>query len=369
MKMIIVSITASLGAFLGFFMAFLLFRIKGSKRLVNGILALLLIILSVVLIHITLVFSHIIDKSVAYFLMPIFFIVGPLLFCYVRYYSHPGIGLSVKDLIHSVPSLTVMAYYLAEYHFSGYFSGIHQFITHPAATRLVWYLFLCQFSIYLIVSISMLRKLIRKLSDKSWTTAVEIQWLGFVMKFFIAAFILMICTTVYDMTAIYSGKAKPWASETFFILFAAVLVCAISYKGLINPSIFFGGDDEGDSPVKYNLSEQRVRELMTKVREVMERDKPYLDPELSLPALAAMAEVPRGDLSSAINSDTGQNFYDFINTFRIMHVKELFMINDSDVKVIEIAFRAGFSSKSTFNDVFKRSTGLTPSEYRKSIRG
>jgi len=369
MKLIIVSITASLGAFLGFFMAFLLFRINGSKRMANRILALLLVNLSIVLILIAMVITQIIDMSVSHFVMPIFFIAGPLLFLYVRHYSHPVLVVLVKDLIHFVPALAVLAYYLAEYFFVGYFSVVHQVVTHPAATRLVWYLFLCQFSMYLIVSISMLRKLIRKLSDKTWITAVEIQWLGFVMKFFIAALLLMIGTTAYDMTAIYSRNEKPWASETFFILFAAVLVCSISYKGLINPSIFFGDDDEGDNSVKYNLSEQRVREIMTKVHKVMEREKPYLDPELTLPALAAMTEVPRGDLSSAINSDTGQNFYDFINTFRITHVKDLFVRSDSDVKVIEIAFRAGFSSKSTFNDVFKRITGLTPSEYRKSIPG
>ena len=365
MKIIVISIIASLGAFLGFFMSFLLFRIDGSRRIANRILALLLINLSIVLILIALVIAHVIGMSVSHFVMPLFFFAGPLLFCYVRHYSHPGLGLSVEDLIHSVPALTVLAYYLAEYFFSGYFSVIHQYMTHPAITRLVWYLFLCQFSIYLIVSISILRKLIQRLSDKAWTTAVEIQWLGFVMKFFIAVLLLMIGTTAYDMTAIYSGKHKPWASETFFILFAAVLVCSISYKGLINPSIFFGGDNS----VKYNLSGVHVREIMTKVREVMEREKPYLDPDLTLPALAAMTGVPRGDLSSAINSDTGKNFYDFINTFRITHVKELFEMSDSDVKVIEIAFRAGFSSKSTFNDVFKRITGLTPSEYRKTIRG
>ena len=369
MKLIIISITASLGSFLGFFMSFLLFRIKGSKRMVNRIMALLLVNLSMVLILIALVIAHVIDMSVSHFVMPLFFISGPLLFLYVRHYSHPGLVISVKDLIHSVPALAVLAYYLAEYFFVGYFSVVHQVVTHPAATRLVWYLFLCQFSIYLIVSISMLRKLIRKLSGKTWITVVEIQWLGFVMQFFIGALLLMIGTTVYDMIAIYSGKGKPWASETFFILFAAILVCSISYKGLINPSIFFGDDDDGDNSVKYNLSEQRVREIMTKVQEVMVREKPYLDPELTLPALSELTEVPRGDLSSAINSDTGQNFYDFINTFRITHVKELFEKSDPDVKVIEIAFRAGFSSKSTFNDVFKRITGLTPSEYRKSIQG
>jgi AraC-like DNA-binding protein len=215
----------------------------------------------------------------------------------------------------------------------------------------------------------MLKKLIQKIREKTWSSAVEVKWLGFVMKFFIAVLVLMIGTTAYDMASIYSGKGKPWASETFFILFAAVLVCSISYKGLINPAIFFGDDDEGDNSVKYNLSEQRIREIMTKVRKVMESEKPYLDPKLTLPALSLLTEVPRGDLSSAINSDTGQNFYDFINTFRITHVKTLLEKSNPDVKIIEIAFCAGFSSKSTFNDAFKRITGLTPSEYRKSILG
>jgi AraC-like DNA-binding protein len=77
-----------------------------------------------------------------------------------------------------------------------------------------------------------------------------------------------------------------------------------------------------------------------------------------------MAGIPRGDLSTAINASGERNFYDYINSYRLARVKKL-LIDNPDMSVIEAAFICGFNSKSTFNDAFKRDTGLTPSEYRR----
>jgi AraC-like DNA-binding protein len=60
------------------------------------------------------------------------------------------------------------------------------------------------------------------------------------------------------------------------------------------------------------------------------------------------------------------NFYDFINSYRVEEAKKLLMIyNEQSGNILDIAFEAGFKTKSTFNKTFKKYTNKTPSEYAK----
>lgn len=100
----------------------------------------------------------------------------------------------------------------------------------------------------------------------------------------------------------------------------------------------------------------------------MTEKKPFLNPELSLSTLAKDLKIPRGQLSQLINDGIGENFYDFINKYRIDEVKKLMADPEmAHYNLLGLAFEAGFKSKSTFNLIFKRFTGLTPTEYRKNI--
>jgi AraC-like DNA-binding protein len=96
--------------------------------------------------------------------------------------------------------------------------------------------------------------------------------------------------------------------------------------------------------------------------------KPFLDSELTLSSLAKDLNMSRSQLSQLINDGIGENFYDFVNKYRVEEVKSL--MTDPAMKnfnLLGIALEAGFKSKSTFNLIFKRFTGLTPTEYKKNI--
>ena len=101
--------------------------------------------------------------------------------------------------------------------------------------------------------------------------------------------------------------------------------------------------------------------LLTYMRE----SKPYLNPELTLVDLARQTDIGRNQLSQVINAGIGDNFYHLINQYRIEEVKRLI---DADTKkqytLLALANDAGFRSKSSFNHIFKKETGLTPSQYR-----
>jgi len=105
--------------------------------------------------------------------------------------------------------------------------------------------------------------------------------------------------------------------------------------------------------------------LYRKAENAMAGKALYLQPDLTLSDLAHdIAAAPR-DVSEAINGAGGQSFYDFVNAARIGHAKSL-LIEEPDTRVLDIAFQAGFNSKSTFNDAFKKTAGVTPTEFRRT---
>jgi AraC-like DNA-binding protein len=100
--------------------------------------------------------------------------------------------------------------------------------------------------------------------------------------------------------------------------------------------------------------------------EYVKENKPYLNPELTLDQLASQLSLRPRVLSKVINEELGQNFYDFINRNRIEEAS-LLLNNPKDRKitVLEVLYEVGFNSKSSFNTLFKKYTGLTPSEFKK----
>ncbi len=99
--------------------------------------------------------------------------------------------------------------------------------------------------------------------------------------------------------------------------------------------------------------------------ELMRTAKPYLDNELSLPKLAQMLDISTHELSFLLNGGFEENFYEFVNRYRVEESKHL--LKDAKfqhLNMVGIAFEAGFNSKTAFNTTFKRMTGQTPSEFR-----
>lgn len=89
----------------------------------------------------------------------------------------------------------------------------------------------------------------------------------------------------------------------------------------------------------------------------------YKDPDLTIARLARRLSVPTRQLSEAINQAGGMNFHTFVNTARIDVAKSTLKA-EPHWTILDIAIECGFNSKSTFNDAFRRQTGITPSQFR-----
>ena len=118
---------------------------------------------------------------------------------------------------------------------------------------------------------------------------------------------------------------------------------------------------------KSGLSDREVEQIEGKLKILLEAEKPFLDPELSLKKLAELVGTTSNHLSQVINTKSKKNFFDFINSYRIEELKRL-VKNPANQKftMLSLAFDAGFKSKSTFNASFKKLTGQTPSEFAKA---
>ncbi|MBV6879517.1 helix-turn-helix domain-containing protein [Epilithonimonas ginsengisoli] len=98
-------------------------------------------------------------------------------------------------------------------------------------------------------------------------------------------------------------------------------------------------------------------------------EKPFLDPALTIQDISKEMNVPVRELSVLINHQLGQHFYDFVNTYRIENAMEILKDpSKTKVTILEILYEVGFNSKSSFNTAFKKHTGNTPTEYRKSLQ-
>jgi AraC-like DNA-binding protein len=121
-------------------------------------------------------------------------------------------------------------------------------------------------------------------------------------------------------------------------------------------------NDIGKVTNRPSYSEDQVN----RVKLYMEKQRPYLDSMLKIDDLALRVSLSPKLLSTLINRQFEVNFFEYINGYRLKEVKSYLADPEmSDLSAIELAFRAGYNSKSSFNRLFKLETGITPSQYRK----
>lgn len=108
-------------------------------------------------------------------------------------------------------------------------------------------------------------------------------------------------------------------------------------------------------------------DLKARLEDLMMRERIYTDGDLNLALLAEKMGISIHELSALLNNGYGQNFNQFINTYRVTLAKELLLSEKhAHLSILGIAFEAGFNSKTTFNTTFKKATGVSPSDWKKS---
>jgi AraC-like DNA-binding protein len=125
------------------------------------------------------------------------------------------------------------------------------------------------------------------------------------------------------------------------------------------------GPDPAPRYERSGLTERQAKRLEEALVALMDHEQPWRDSELTLADLAARLSTTPHRLSEVLNAQLGQSFYDFVNGYRVREVQRRIAAGDAErVTMLALALDAGFASKSTFNLVFKKQTGQTPSDFR-----
>lgn len=151
----------------------------------------------------------------------------------------------------------------------------------------------------------------------------------------------------------------------FIVLFMGL----VAWLGFIQPRILAGMSFlEAVLPLKYRksaLSNEGAFALAGRLQEMFEQEKIYLDPDLTLDILAKRTRLSRHHISQAVNAVFEMGFPEWLSQWRVEAAKALLASEKGRTMIIkEVAYESGFNSKAAFNAVFKKWTGMTPSEYR-----
>jgi AraC-like DNA-binding protein len=154
-------------------------------------------------------------------------------------------------------------------------------------------------------------------------------------------------------------------SGGFFVMAAYLLTHPEVLSGL--PFVKYkeiASDVENDK--SYNLPYFNIdyKAEMELIKQYFEREKPFLNKELSINHVSVALNIPSRELSFIINNHFDQRFTDFLNKYRIEYItKKINKEYLSNFTFEAIANEAGFASKSSFNLAFKKFNHCTPSEY------
>jgi len=147
-----------------------------------------------------------------------------------------------------------------------------------------------------------------------------------------------------------------------------VFTFSISYYGIHQP-VLYQYQKPKQIEVTEDLQTKTSQKLSDLLYEHMVKNKPYLNNELTIQDLADQLKVSSQEISSYLNKELGVNFFNYINGFRIEEAKQrLTNPNFDNETLLGIAYDSGFNSKTSFNTLFKKETGMTPSEYKKAFR-
>jgi AraC-like DNA-binding protein len=135
---------------------------------------------------------------------------------------------------------------------------------------------------------------------------------------------------------------------------------------LVNAKIVNKTVIENSLKNRRNMEELKIYEK--RLYTTMEQKKLFLEPELSLAQLASNLNMTSHLLSQVLNECIMMNFYDFVNSYRVIEMKSKLANRSYDkYNIVVLAYESGFNSKASFQRIFKNHTGLTPTEYKRHL--
>lgn len=361
---IIMGITSGAAFLLGFL---LIARPQKSNLIANKYLGLFIMTLGLAMLEIPMSYQKIYLRhpNVFELIGLVRFLTAPFLYISILYFTSLQKKIDKKNVWHFLPFLIFLLFRFPFFitgkniEFSYVFGKIIFFILQTALPL--------QAIIYWYLSFSKLQKHIKYIRQfSSSTEKSDLSWLKY--------FLLVLMLIVIAWFNLIFFDLKSLIKLTPLLYFVAVFLLA--YFSLQQKEVFdFNKNDlnelstireyKKDNPKR--VSEKRLNELNEKLRILMNFEKVYLENDLSLPKLANSMNASCNETSFVINELYGDNFYNFINKYRIEEAKILLLSEKYKLlNVLGIAYESGFNSKTTFNTTFKKYVGISPTAFVKA---
>ncbi len=342
---------------------FLIFQ-KSNNGISNKILGIFLFSKAICITN--LLGLHLYDYVFIHFPHCIFFgssftiLWGPTLYFYIKSLTNVNFRYRKLDLIHFQFFLCHFLYLTFTFHIYNADTKRELLKSGSLFFPHFWNFYLAYLHtsilLYTLASLHVIRKYRSEIKNSySTISSINLSWMYFVLFGFIAKWAFDVAYNFTEDNSIFI------ISRVLLFVFLNAMI----YMGLRQPVIFMGIANEMHK--KYSLSKSLREKYLNQLLVYMEKEEPYLNPDLTLLELAEKVYIPPRSLSEVINISLNQNFYDFVNSYRIRASKRLLSDSKSGFKtVLEVLFEVGFNSKSSFNTAFKRSTGMTPTQFKKS---
>ncbi len=369
MDLNLISLLSFLITFQLLFVGFFLITHKKGIRRNNILLGSIFILIAWNMADLTLQMNGVVLKW--HFLQLIddgfFLLYGPIIYLYAQGVIFRDFKLSGKHLLHIIPYLLLTVLLLFsknispntpeeilknDYSWQFYFVSVliyaHVFVYLGLTYKLLW----------------RYRKIIK--NTYSQIDQINLDWLSFSLNTF---GLLIIVSLVHNFIALAGNRSVLIVSLVLLLLFIFYFVNRVILKALRQPEIFAGiAQNETAKYLGSNLKPDQIEEYKNQLLDLCNTEKPFLNAQVNITDLSEELSVSTKHLSQVINQSFDKSFFDFINSYRIQEAQKILKESGDDkLTVLEVMYEVGFNSKSSFNTAFKKETGLTPTEFRKSI--
>jgi AraC-like DNA-binding protein len=211
-----------------------------------------------------------------------------------------------------------------------------------------------------------------------WTNAKKQRVIGFAMEWFIWIKIFLFLELLVFFPFLLLFWAVDPIMNFFLVHFTIVILTFVTGFSLVFfPKILYGLDkqlfEEQKIKIKLekteHLSEQKIREIESKLDLVLKKDKKFLRPGYSIHSLAADTDIPGYILTQYINQYLKSNFSDLINQKRIEESCKLIESGKFEhLSLIGLAEKSGFNNRNSFTLAFQKFKNVSPSVFIKSLK-
>lgn len=359
-------------------------RGRRNERLSDWLLGWLLIALCFDIWEYMLGFGgiEILWRQLAFFPRNLSLLLPPLYYFYLRSQVDTTFRFTARHLWHTLPFGLNTAYHLLVFAQGPAFVAQWETRVHGPLyiDMLVFVIDTAQHLLYLYWSMQLYRAYRQWIKTQfSDPDTISFRWFRNFLVALVSTLTISFTMTMVDLWLDLSFWQDWWGN-----LAGAVLIYYVSISGYAQwqpgRRLTFRESDAEPSPAPSPVanspetSAEPTRTLLPELEPLRQRllglmstDKPYLEPDLSLPDLARRLHTNPVVLSQVINAGQGVNFNDFVNEYRVAEFKAQVRRPDrAHLSLLGLALDCGFNSKATFNRAFRKATGQSPREFADS---